>query len=327
MIQRILPLVFLTTACGGSQPPPEPPPAEPPPEVAAPPPAPATAEAQPPAEPAKPAALTPVVRYTEGLSTPESVLYDEPNDRYLVSNIDGSPSATDNNGFIAELSPDGKVATPKLIAGGSGGVKLDAPKGMAIHGGILYVSDISTVRKFDAKTGKPKGEVKLPGATFANDVAATADGRIFVSDSGIRHTGEAFEPTGTDAVYVIEKGKLKTVAKSKDLAGPNGILPTDTGVLTVTFNSNELYRLDAEGAKQDVTQLPQGGLDGIIQVGDKLLVTSWKAQAIFRGTLKGTFEPVIEGVSGPADIGYDSKRGRALVPRFLDSVVEVYELK
>ncbi len=38
------------------------------------------------------------VAFAEGLSTPESVLYDAENDVYLVSNINDTPLAKDNNG-------------------------------------------------------------------------------------------------------------------------------------------------------------------------------------------------------------------------------------
>src|ERR1039457_4879433 len=58
--------------------------------------------------PATSAPPKPVFRITEGLSTPESVLYDVANDRYLVSNINGSPTDVDGNGYIVEVSPEGK---------------------------------------------------------------------------------------------------------------------------------------------------------------------------------------------------------------------------
>ena len=320
------------TGCASAPPPPENAPTPPPSSLA---PAPievtkSPAEekpAPPPPAVVKPPAPTPVFRITEGISTPESVLYDEANDRYLVSNINGSPDGADNNGYISEISPDGKVVKDKFIAGGVGKVKLDAPKGTGISAGILYVADISVVREFDAKTGAPKGNIPVPGATFLNDIAVAKDGRVFVSDSGLKTGPGGFEPTGTDAVYVIEKGKLKTVAKSKDLAGPNGLLAVEKGVLVNTFGSDELYRLDDKGTKQDVTKLPEGGLDGLAQAGDALLVSSWKASAVYRGTLGGKFELVLGELKGPADIGFDSKRKRVLVPRFLESAVEVYDLK
>jgi sugar lactone lactonase YvrE len=281
-----------------------------------------------PKEPPKVAAPTPVVRFAEGISTPESVLYDEAGDRYLVSNINGKPSDADNNGYIAELSPDGKVTNAKFISGGDKKVKLDAPKGSGIADGIFYVTDIKVVRKFDLKTGAPKGDIPIAGATFLNDIAIGPGGKVYVSDSGIKGKADGgFEPTGVDALYVIEKGKVKPVAKSKDLSGPNGLLWGDKGLLVVTFGANELYRLDDKGAKQDVTKLPGGGLDGLAAFGDSLLVTSWQASAIFKGKLGDKFDVAFPDLKGAADIGIDTKRKRLLVPRFLDNAVEVYELK
>src|SRR5256886_1138508 len=43
----------------------------------------------------------------EGFLTPESVLHDPAQDIYFVSNINGGPTAKDNNGFISRVRPDG----------------------------------------------------------------------------------------------------------------------------------------------------------------------------------------------------------------------------
>jgi sugar lactone lactonase YvrE len=328
--------LFGLTACGGSQQPaaattpPTPAPAPSPAAATTP-----TSEApkteapkeEKPTAAATPAPPAPVVRYTEGFATPESVLYDEAGDRYLVSNINGKPLDADNNGYIAELSPEGKVVKDKFIAGGTNKVKLDAPKGLGLHAGILYVADINVVRKFDAKTGAPKGDIPIKGATFLNDISVTADGKVYVSDTGLKAGGDGLEPDGSDAVYVIEKGKVKPVAKSKDLGGPNGVLATDKGLLVVTFGTGELYRLDDKGKKEDVTKLPDGMLDGIVWAGDSLLISSWKSSSIYKGKLNEKFEAVITGVKSPADIGYDTKRKRVLVPHFMENVVEAYEVK
>ncbi len=324
-------LPLLVFACGGETPPPAPPPPSPPVSTAVVPSATATAEPAPAAsataaEPPKPTAPPPAAKYT-GLSTPESVLYDDANDRYLVSNINGKPVDADNNGFISALSPDGQITTLKWIEGGKKNVKLDAPKGMAIAKGVLYVSDITTVRMFDAKTGAPKGEVKIAGSTFLNDLAAGPDGKIYVSDSGMKLGDKGFEPTGTDAVYVIEKGKAKPLAKTTDLGRPNGLAITDRGVVVVTFGSGEVYRLDDKGVKQDAAKPPKGGLDGVVVLGSDLLVSSWEGSAIYRGPLGGPFALALPDQKSPADIGYDTKRGRVLVPHFTEDTVEAYDLK
>ncbi|MEO6574159.1 MAG: SMP-30/gluconolactonase/LRE family protein, partial [Polyangiaceae bacterium] len=300
---------LLAVACGGSPPPPS-----------APPPTTAAAVSAPPvtpAEPAKPAAEAPAAPkgpppafQLTGFQTPESVFYDEANDRYLVSNINGKPVEADNNGYISVVSPDGKMVTEKWIAGGQNKVTLNAPKGTALAGGVLYVADIDTVRMFDAKSGAPKGELKVPGATFLNDVSAAPDGRVYVSDSGLN--GD-FGPTGTDAIYAVDKGKLKTVAKDASLGKPNGLLATKDGLWVVTFGSGELYRLDpkaldGKAAKADVVKLPKGQLDGIVMNGDQLFVSSWEGTCVFKGKAAGPFEVAFPGLKAPADIGFDKKR-------------------
>jgi hypothetical protein len=179
------------------------------------------------------------------------------------------------------------------------------------------------------KTGNPKGDVKVPGAAFLNDVSAGADGTIYVSDTGIKFGPNGVEQTGTAAVHAIDKaGKVKTLAKGNDLDGPNGVLAIDKGVIVASFKeTGELYRLDPAGKKQDITKLPKGSLDGIVQTGDMLLVSSWDAQGIYKGKLGGTFELVLSNLPAPADIGWDKKRSRVLVPRFQDNAVEAYDLK
>jgi sugar lactone lactonase YvrE len=290
------------------------------------PPKPALEEATKPAPPPTPA---PVLTFKGAFATPESVFYDAAGDRYLVSNINGSPAGVDNNGYISELSPDGAIKTPKLIAGGEKNVKLDAPKGLIIVGKELWVTDVSMVRKFDLKTLEPKGDIALPEATFANDIALAADGKVYVSDSSVTPGPNGFAPNGGDQVLVIDKsGKAKVLAKAKDLSGPNGLAFGPKGLLVNTLLANEVFGIGPKGEKVDVVKLPNGGLDGMLVVGDALFVTSWGASTIYRGKLGGTaFEPVVQNVRGPADVGYDSKRKRLLLPRFLDDLVEVYEVK
>lgn len=319
-------------ACGDSTPPVAAP-VTPPSASVPPPPPPVSATASAAAPDAGPATRpeplppAPAAKWT-GFATPESVLWDEANDRYLVSNINGKPLDADGNGFISDISPDGKVTNLKWIAGGDKKVKLDAPKGMAIVGGTLYVTDITVVRMFDLKTGAPKGEVKLPGATFANDLSAGADGTVYVTDTGMKAGKAGFEPSDTDAVYAIDKaGKLKTIAKDKTLGRPNGVLSTDKGLIVVNFGNDEAYRLDDKGKKQDVTKLPKPGLDGVVVFGDALLISSWEGQSVYKGKLGGAFEPLLTGIKAPADIGLDKKRSRVLVPRFMDDVVEAYDVK
>ena len=272
------------------------------------------------------AAPLPAPIRVSGFATPESVLYDAAADVYLVSNINGNPTATDDNGFISRVAPDGTVAALKWIDGANPAVTLNAPKGMAIVGDVLYVADITTVRMFDRRTGAPRGAVAIPGSTFVNDLAAGPDGTVFITDTGLRPD---FSPSGTDAVYRFRDGQLATVAKGTHLNHPNGVAVLPNGrLIVVTFTeTGETYQLTATGEQSQVRRLPKGQLDGVVVLqGQVLLVSSWAASAVYRVT-GAQSQAVVENVQSPADIGYDTRRDRVLIPLFMANQVQIQPLR
>ncbi len=82
------------------------------------------------------------------LRVPESVLLDAKNNVLYVSSIDGTPQNKDGNGFISQVTLDGKIKNLKWVTG------LDAPKGMGLHNNNLYIADISRLVTVDITTGK-----------------------------------------------------------------------------------------------------------------------------------------------------------------------------
>jgi sugar lactone lactonase YvrE/predicted small lipoprotein YifL len=336
----VLASIFAVAACGGKEPAPRPPE----PAVAITTATPTVPDAQAPIETVdggavaakapEPKAATPLAIW-EGMMTPEGVVYDAEADRYLVSNINGKPLDADNNGFISELSPDGKVTKLKFVEG-SPKAPLNAPKGMAIVKGTLYVADIDTVRMFDAKTGKAKGEMVGKGASFFNDIAASPDGRIFISDSGWKQGASNFEPTGADAIWQIKAGKLSPYIKDTELAGPNGLYWTPSGlavcsdrvlVINDAFVNRTAKTKEAPVKFLKVTKVPEADLDGFYADETSFVVSSWKGKAIYKGSFGGAVTPILEGLAAPADFAVDTKRKRIIVPRFMDNKVEAYDLK
>ena len=91
---------------------------------------------------------------------------------------------------------------------------------------------------------------------------------MYVSDSGIKLADKGATPTKTDAVYVIEKGKAKALAKGEELGHPKLGLLTTAGdkVWVVTFGSGELYSLDKNGKKgtRPRSYFRREALDGIV---------------------------------------------------------------
>lgn len=279
----------------------------------------------PPPPPPKPAG--PIV--LEGFSTPESVLWDPVADVYLVSNISGQPPAEDHDGFISKVSPDGKILELRFIDGKKEKDGLSAPKGTALVGDVLYVADVTRVRTFDRATGKAKDVMPIAGTTFLNDVAAGPDGAVYVSDMGVKGGPKGFVDSGSDAIYRIKDKKIDKIAKGPALGRPNGLLVKDADLYCVTFGSGELLHLGTDGKeKEKATKAPGGSLDGIVLLPDgRLLFSSWEKQSIYvRPVAGGEIKVLKDGLKSPADIGYDSKRNRLLVPLFEDNKVVFVDL-
>lgn len=287
-------------------------------------PAPTTPPASEPAEPPPAAEPESIDVADVGLATPESILHDEEADVYLVSNINGNPTEADDNGFISRMTPDGKIAELKWIDGTRSDVKLNAPKGTAILGDTLYVADLTVVRKFDQKTGAPKGEIAIKGASFLNDMVS-AGGAVYVTDSGLKPD---FKPSGTDAVYKIDAAdKVTPLIKDKELGAPNGLASHEDDLWVVTFGTGEAYKVGADGKRQPGAKLPKGQLDGVIALPDgTVLVSSWEGKAVFQSD-GDSWKELVTDVESPADIGYDAKRKRVLIPLFMGNGVAIRAVK
>jgi sugar lactone lactonase YvrE len=270
----------------------------------------------------------PMMVQNVGLQTPESVLYDAAGDVYLVANINGQPTGVDGNGFISRIMPNGRTVTLKWIDGTKSGVTLNAPKGMAIARGTLYVSDITAVRMFDRRTGRFKGSIEIPGATFVNDLAAGPDGSIYLTDSGLKPD---FSPSGTDAVYrITPDGKVDTIAKRTELKGPNGVAVRSDGRLVIVNFAKpaQVVIMGMNGQAVRAWPMPAGQLDGVEPLADgSLLVSSWETSTVYRVAADGTATAVVENMTSPADIGYDRKRNRLLIPLMMKNQVVIHPLK
>ncbi len=298
----------------------------PPPEA---PPQPAPAEPAPAAEApaADQAAPGPIVIKDIGLQTPESVQYEPGSDVFLISNINGGPLDKDDNGFITKLAPDGKVVALKFIDGASPDVELNAPKGIGITNGKLFIADIDVIRTFDLASGKPLAQIKVPNSSFLNDVSVAPDGSVFVSDTGLKAGKDGLEPNKKDAIYKVSAdGKLSTLIKGEQLGAPNGLFADAEGVWVATWQG-KLFRVTNDGKQETAVTAPGAQLDGLLKTADgQLLLSSWEKSMVYLGTADGQFSPLLSDLKAPADIGYDTQRNQVLVPMFMDNAVQIQKV-
>jgi hypothetical protein len=183
---------------------------------------------------------------------------------YYISNVFGDSEAKDGNGYISKLSSGGVIVERYWAA------KLDAPKGMAILDGMLYVTDIDRVVMVDAETGSRKGQIRIDGAKFLND-ATVWNGRLFVSD------------TGTATIHVLEGETALVWMRDDVLKGVNGVLGDADRMLVSTMTAGELLSVDAKGKVTPIAKGMENG-DGVGLVpGGGYLVSSWPGQIHYAG--------------------------------------------
>ncbi len=216
----------------------------------------------------------------------------------------------------------------RWASGGENGVTLNAPKGMAISNGVLWVADIDTMRRFYSATGKSLGRpIPIPGSTFLNDVCAAPDGSVIVSDSGFNPD---FSDSMKDAIYrVFSDGTVKTVVASPDLRHPNGVFcESDGNVLVVNFHPEaEVYRVTRRGEKTLLSSLPENNLDGIEKDDDgSLYVSSWGLGGVYRIELGKEAEVVVKDIPSPADFALDKNRGFMVLPSFKENKLHIIPL-
>ena len=269
----------------------------------------------------------------EGLHIPESALHDATQDVIFVSSIVGQGTAKDGNGYISRIRADGTVEARRFIAGGQGGVTLHAPKGMALVGDTLWVADIDALRGFSARTGRPVAAIDFAPqqALFLNDVAAAPDGSLYVSDTGFGPgEGGRLRHVGPDRIFRVAPDRTISVAMEGEALGmPNG-LRWDAGSdrLLVGPLRGEAPLLAWRAGVDTLESVAEGpgGYDGIEAVGDgTFLVSSLDASSILLLS-GGKLEPVIRGLTTPADIGYDARRRRVLVPTLGENRLEIWQL-
>jgi len=266
-----------------------------------------------------------IIANEETFATPESVEYYAAEDVYLVTNINGSPLALDGNGFISKVNPNGDIIELKWIDGTTEGITLNGPKGMAIVGNNLFVADINRVHVFELPSGKQITSVIIEGSSFINGIDQASDGDVVVTDSGFT---DGFAASDTDAIYKVSaNGKYKKILGDKDMGHPNGIVADGDKLIVVTFGSGEIFSLDGAGNKVMLPKPPQGGLDGLLKLADgRFIISSWGGSAIYALNQDNTYTVLMDSVDAPADLGFDSKRNRVLIPLFRENKITFLQL-
>jgi hypothetical protein len=139
------------------------------------------------------------------LTTCESVLKVAGKSLLYVSNISGTPTDKDGNGFISLLTADGAVQKLHWVDG------LDAPQGMGLYGNRLFVTNIDEVVEIDVLKAAIVARYHIEGSKFLNDIAVDRNGDVYISDMQ------------DNTIYCLKGGEVNKWLNDSQLTSVNGL--------------------------------------------------------------------------------------------------------
>jgi len=252
------------------------------------------------------------------LDQPESVVASTDGQFIYISNINGQPMELNGQGYISIANVNGRMVDQHWLKG------LDAPKGLAVSGQYLYIADMQKLVKVNTRTGKIEDSYTAPNAKMLNDVTATTDGTIYVSD--------LLEGT----IHRLKNGKFEAWFKSTALPHPNGLYAQQGELLVGSWgkgmNSDfstaelgSLLRLNI--VEQQLSTVPTGyklgNLDGVIVTEDEsIYISDWLSGELFK--LQGKERKLVLSLKpGLADIG--ANKQYLFAPMMMDNEVSAWK--
>lgn len=243
-----------------------------------------------------------------GFQNPYGVMVDSGGGFIYVSNINGAADAEDDNGYISRLRLDGKIDQIRFIDGAAKDIQLNAPKGMAIAEGRLYVADITKLRAFDLKTGRKLFDVNfgdLPVGHFY-DVSTGPDTAFYVTDG----PGNIIY-----RVDVPKQHEVTTLVEGSSLGQPHGIvwLAPKQMFMVSSWGTGQIIALDRSGKRQAVPSISIRTTEGICaDTAGNVYTASPSLSAIYKIMTDFALYPFASGLNTPTGVAFDPQ-GKQIV--------------
>lgn len=240
---------------------------------------------------------------------PESVLFNKAANILYITNIDGKdPWGADGMGSVGKMDADGKNIIVDWVTG------LQAPKGMGLYKGKLYVADLKEIVVINVASGVIEKRIPVAEAVGLNDISIDRKGTIYVSDSKAKR------------VYQVKAEKATLLIDS--LKGPNGVLAYKKALYVL--DAGGLYKINADKTLSLITSGMEGGTDGVEVINKKDFIVSTWAGVVYYVKPDGSKQTLTDGrpiKMNSADIGIDAKNKIIFVPTFWRNSVAAYEVK
>jgi hypothetical protein len=242
---------------------------------------------------------------------PESVLYNEADKFLYVSNINGKPDSVDGNGFISRMTLDGKIDKLEWLTG------LDAPKGMGVFNGKMYVTDIHNLVIIDIATASIEKSIKVDSAEFLNDVTIDARGDVYFTDSDAKR------------IYLYKEGVVSLWTKDPMLLKPNGVYALENSLRIIDMETGLFY--DADYTTKKLTGVAQNlpGGDGVMQISrSEYLISCWPGEVYYiNDTLVEKILDTRAAKLNAADAWYVDAEHLLIIPTFFGNSVMAYTIE
>jgi hypothetical protein len=254
----------------------------------------------------------------ENLDQPESVVINPQQNALYISNINGQPNELNGQGYISKVSTEGEVIDKYWLK------NLDAPKGMAIYKGYLYIADMQHVYKVNISQARIVKQFKAEQASMLNDISIADDGSVFISD------------LIAGGIYRIIDDQITAWFNHQDLPHPNGLLWHQGKLLIASWGlgmrhdfttqtAGSIYSLNIHDPKLLMLKGSEqlGNLDGLIQHKDAIYVSDWISGELFK-VQDHQSRKILSLKPGLADI---AKAGSLLLaPSMLDGTLSAWQL-
>ena len=244
--------------------------------------------------------------FAQLLDLPESIVYDEARDRYLVSNFgDSSIVQVDSDGEMSYFSTE-----------------LTRIAGLHIKDNTLYVAANDEpyigIVGFDLESAEMNFYINLP-AELPNDIATDTSGNLFVTDYW---GSQLFKINLEDSTY--------SLFWNTDFNMPNGIIfdPRFNRLIITSLNEPPTYPLRSLFLADSTIEVLRNtfmGIDGLaFDLDYRLYFSNWESNSIFfhNSDFVGARQTFSSGHCSPADIYFDPVNELICVPNFGDSTLE-----
>jgi hypothetical protein len=286
--------------------------------------------------------VSPNVKMYGAIYSAESCSYDPARGVIVVPNRGVPQTVQANNAWVSLINHDGSVHTARWIgvqipadrASLSPPLTLNEPYGSDIAKGVLYLADrdggtgpndpgVAVIRRFEMKTGRPAGEVRVEKSQWFNDIEVADDGTIYATQTG------ASDPTTWQVWKIAPNGASSIFVQGAPLKQPNGVAIDPKGnIVVANMGTDEILTFSRDGKLLTTERAAQTGSDGLVIMPDGTkYVSSVVNGGVSRIRAGQPAELIAQNIPNAASMCYDEGARQLVIPMNPNNGLAFVQLK